>query len=180
MADIVINSCISGLHKTKVGAHRDVKLLVENDDSVSHIDPECMLVRVPAIEDIPPELHSAVSYPKSRNPRDPRQSDQLVKETAGKKVGNVPSNMCGLFRKLKRDTQVKEIYSFAVGERPLPSTRPATKQKFCKQRRIDKRGGGLVLECNYVLTLYPDVDRNVIVSRIQEIISAMDGDESVL
>ena len=36
MADIVISSCISGLHKTKVGANRDVQLLVENDDTIGH------------------------------------------------------------------------------------------------------------------------------------------------
>ena len=82
MANIIINSCISGVHKTKVGAHRDVKLLVLEDDSIQHIDPDCMLVRVPLLEDIPSELHSAVAYPKSRNPRDPRQTNQLVRETA--------------------------------------------------------------------------------------------------
>ena len=107
---VIINSRISGIHKTKVGAHRDVKLLVLEDDSIQHIDPDCMFVRVPLLEDIPSELHSAVAYPKSRNPRDPRQTNQLVKETAGRKVGNVPSNMCGLFRKLKRDAKVKEIH----------------------------------------------------------------------
>ena len=54
-------------------------------------------------------------------------------------------------------------------------------QKFSKQkRRLDRRGGGLVLECNYVLTLHPGVDRNVIISQIQDLISAMDGNESVL
>ena len=52
-------------------------------------------------------------------------------------------------------------YSFAVGERPLPSVRPSTKQKFNKQGRMDRRGGGLVLECNYVLTLCSGVDRKV-------------------
>ena len=181
MAEIIINSCISGLHKTKVGAHRDVQLIVEEDNSLPHIDPNCMLVKVPLIEDIPTELHSAVSYPKSRNPRDPRQMDQLVRDTAGKKVGNVPSNMCALFRELKRDSHVKEIHCFAIGERPLPSKRPAMLQKFSKQkRRLDRRGGGLVLECNYHLTLYPGVDRLAIISQIRDLISAMDGNESVL
>lgn len=110
MADIVVNSVISGLHKTKIGANRGVRLIVENDDSVKHIDPNCMLVRVPFLEDIPPELHGAIAYPKSRNPRDLRQTDQLVKETVGKKVGNIPANICGLFRRLKDNGEVREIH----------------------------------------------------------------------
>lgn len=110
MADIVLNSVISGLHKTKIGANRNVPLIVENDDSIPHIDPSCMVVKVPCLEDIPPQLHRAIAYPKSRNPRDPRQTDQLVKETAGKIVGNVPSNICGLFRRLKDDGEVREIH----------------------------------------------------------------------
>ena len=114
MADIVLHSVITGIHRTKVSAHRDERLMVEDDDTIPHIDPQCMLVKVPLLEDIPPELHSAIAYPKSRNPRDPRKCDQLVRETAGRKVGNVPSNLCGLFRKLKRDGQVKEIYWYVM------------------------------------------------------------------
>ena len=56
-----MNSAISGLHKTKIGANRDVRLIVENDDTISHIDPNCMLVKVPLLEDIPPELHNAIN-----------------------------------------------------------------------------------------------------------------------
>ena len=69
---IIITSVVAGVHRTKVGshpqielivgAHRDVQLLVENDDSIADIDPDCMLVTVSSIEDIPPELHSEVSY----------------------------------------------------------------------------------------------------------------------
>ena len=72
---------------------KEVPVLVEEDDSIPHIDPNCMLVKVPALDDIPHHLHGAVSYLKSRNPQDARQTDQLVRDTAGKKVGNVPSNL---------------------------------------------------------------------------------------
>ena len=44
---------ISGLHRTKIGANRNARLIVENDDTISHIDPNCMLVKVPLLEDIP-------------------------------------------------------------------------------------------------------------------------------
>ena len=110
MANIIITSVISGIHRTKVGSHRDVKLIVENDDSIQHIDPNCMVVRIPPIEDIPAELHRVVSYPRSRNPGDPRQTDQLIYQVAGRKVGNVPSNLCGLFRRLKQERKVKDIH----------------------------------------------------------------------
>ena len=75
---IVINSVITGLHETKVGAQRDVRLLVEADDSVGDIDPECMLVRAPSLEQIPPHLHYEIAYPKSRNPKSSRQKNQLI------------------------------------------------------------------------------------------------------
>jgi hypothetical protein len=107
--DIVITSVISGIHKTKIGANRHVELRVENDNTIPDIDSNCMAVWVPSIEDIPPELHQAIAYPKSRNPKDPRQRDQLVSETAGRKVGNVPSNLCGVLRRLKEKHLVKKI-----------------------------------------------------------------------
>ena len=110
MVDIIVKSVVAGIHKTKIGANREVRLLVEIDDSVPHIDPNCMLVRVPALINIPQRLHGAISYPKSRSPRDPRQTDQLVRQTAGKKVGNVPSNLCGLFRRLKNQRKVRDIH----------------------------------------------------------------------
>lgn len=110
MANITVTSVISGIHRTKVGSHREVKLIVENDDSIPDIDPNCMIVRMPLLEQIPVQLHGRVSYPKSRNPRDPRQTDQFVRDVAGKKVGNVPSSICGLFRNLKRQRKVKEIH----------------------------------------------------------------------
>ena len=110
MVNIIVTSVVGGIHRTKVGSHRDVKLLVEDDNNVAIIDPDCMVVRLPLLEDIPPVLHRAVTYPKSRNPRDPRQTDQLVCQVAGKKVGNVPSTLCGLFRRLKADGRVRKIH----------------------------------------------------------------------
>ena len=71
------------------------------------------------------------------------------------------------------------IFSFSVGERPKPSFQPATKQKYRRQERMDRRGGGLVLECNYVLTLLPGVDRSMIVKKIRDVISQMEGNETV-
>ena len=108
---VTVNSTITGIHKTKVGAHREIALAVEDDDSIPNIDPNCMLVRFPDLEDIPQRLHKAVTYPK--NPEHKRFFDQLVEDVVGQKVGNVPANICGLFRKLKRDGLVRRIQWYA-------------------------------------------------------------------
>ena len=96
---VTINSTIRGVHITKVGAHREIPLSVLEDNSISK-DPDCMLVRFPHLKDIPPRLHKAVTYKK--NPLHQRFVDQLVEDVVGEKVGNVPANICGLFRRLKR------------------------------------------------------------------------------
>ena len=49
----VIKSVIAGLHKTKIGANREVCLIVKNVSSILHNDPNCMLVKVPLLENIP-------------------------------------------------------------------------------------------------------------------------------
>lgn len=178
MANITITSVITGLHRTKISSHRDVKLIVENDDSLQDI-PDCVMVKVPTIDNIPPELHTAVAYPKSRNPKDPRQRDILVRETANKKLGNVPANLCGLFRKFRNSGEIKDIYCFAVGERPQRSIRPATFQKYRRRpNRLDQRGGGMVLECQYILEIGTG-NRVGIVNEIRNTITEMEGDETV-
>ena len=57
MAYITVMSIITGIHRTKVGSHRDVRLLVEDDDTIPGMDPNCMIVRIPPLEEIPPNRH---------------------------------------------------------------------------------------------------------------------------
>ena len=109
---VTVTFVVTGIHRTKFGAHRDISLLVEDDNSIPTIGPNCMLVRFPGIEDIPVHLHKVVSYP--RNPAHKRYNDQLAEDVAGKKVGNVPANICGLFRALKRDNVVRRIQWYVI------------------------------------------------------------------
>ena len=109
---IVITSVVTGIHITKVGAHKDISLLLENDDTIPDIDPNCILVRFPNIEQVPERLHKAVTYPK--NPVNKRFVDQLVEDVAGRKVGNVPANVCHLFRDLKRDSRVERLQWYVI------------------------------------------------------------------
>ena len=105
--NITVTSVVTGIHRTKVGSHKEIALLVDNDDSIPHIDPDCMVVRFPGIEEIPEQLHKAVTYPKNTDHK--QYVDQLVEGVVGKKVGNVPANICGLFRQLKRNGLIRDI-----------------------------------------------------------------------
>ena len=175
--DVTVTSVVTGIHRTKVGSHREIELLLEKDDSIPNIDPNCMIVRFPGLEDIPQRLHNAVTYPK--NPDHKRYVDQLVKDVVGRKVGNVPANFCGLFRRLKRDGHVRKIECFSTGERPRPSIQPHTQQKYREQRRMDRRGGGLVLDCHYILKLHATADRASVVGKVRDLIAQNEGDETV-
>lgn len=99
MPKIVIQfSTITGIHRTKVSSCEEVTLLVEKDDSIPHIDKECMKVIFP--DQVPNELLDNVTWPK--NPKNKRLTDQLVRDCLGKKVGNVPANLAHFFRKCLR------------------------------------------------------------------------------
>ena len=104
---VVIQSVVSGIHRTKVGAHKDIPLIMENDDSIPDIDPHCIMLMFPPKEQIPDNLHRAITYPK--NPAHKRYNDQLAEDVAGKKVGNVPANLCRLLREFQMDNRVKRV-----------------------------------------------------------------------
>jgi hypothetical protein len=55
---------------------------------------------------------------------------------------------------------------------------PNTREKFVKKDDMDRRGGGLVLECIYVLLVRP-VLRDDVISQIKETLSKMDGCETI-
>jgi hypothetical protein len=63
--EVIISSVVSGIHRTKVGGHREIPLLLVNDDTIPNIDPNCVVVRYPEIDQIPSHLHQAVTYPKN-------------------------------------------------------------------------------------------------------------------
>ena len=55
MVKIIITSVVAGIYRTKVGSHPNIKLVVENDDTVMGIDPCCVCVKIPNLEDLPPQ-----------------------------------------------------------------------------------------------------------------------------
>ena len=70
------------------------------------------------------------------------------------------------------------LFSYSVGERPLPSVSPATKQKFSREQ--NRRGGGLVLECQYVLEIAVGISSGSVVDKVKEVVARMEGNETVL
>ena len=179
MANIIIkDSVISGIHITKIGSHESIALNIEDDNSIQHIDPNCLKVMFPA--EVSDALLKEITYPK--NPANKRFKDQLVEDCLGKKVGNVPANLCGLFRKLVSEHYVCNIKCFSTGLKPRPSRRPPTQQTFRRNRSggSDRQGGGLILDCKYVLTIINTADRAMIVKRLRDLIEENDLDATVV
>ena len=106
-SQIKVRSVVTGIHITKVGGHKDIPLMLTNDNTIPLIDPNCIAAHFPDLEQIPSRLHGAITYPK--NPDHKRFEDQLVEDAAGRKVGNVPANLCRLFRELQVDSRVQKL-----------------------------------------------------------------------
>ena len=124
MPEIVIrNSTISGLHATRTSSHPDVVLKVLPDDTTSK-DVNAMKVMVPPLNDLSEDTLNQITWP--RNPDRRRFIDQRVRDVVGKKVGNVPANLCGIFRVLLRDGLVTKITAISSAVKPRASIRPPT------------------------------------------------------
>ena len=177
MAIVIKSSRITGIHRTKISSHEEVTLLVERDDSVQHIDPQCMKVMFPMF--VEHHLRDEIVWPK--NPAHKRFQDQRVRDCIGKKVGNVPANLAGLFRRILASNKVSKITSHSMGMKPQPSRRPPTKSKFRKGRggEKDRRGGGLVLACSYQLHLSDEKYRSSVLNEVGVFIEGDDGDEEL-
>ena len=177
MCDVtVVNSTISGLHITKKSSHPDIKLLVVPDSARASYDKNCLKVMCPELEQIPPELHGEIVWP--RNLKSRRPDDLLVKDVAGAKVGSVPANLCGLFKGLLDDGRVKSIECVSVASKPRASM--LGQRAFLKSASgKDRRGGGVVLDCKYII--HTEVTRRrEVINEIVQFLNGHDGDERVV
>ena len=64
MVKINIKSVVAGIHRTKVGSHPSIELLVEGDDTIPSIDPNCIVVHMPSRQQLPLRSLSLLNYPK--------------------------------------------------------------------------------------------------------------------
>ena len=151
MSSIIIrNSTISGLHATKCSSNPEVTLLVCPDTTWK--DSNAMKVVVPHLENLPLDSHDLVTWPKNHARK--RFVDQKIRDVAGKKVGNVPANLCGVFKDLLDEGIATRITARSTAMKPRVSTRPCTQQSFQKRPGLDRRGGGVVLDCIYIVHVH--------------------------
>ena len=59
----------------------------------------------------------------------------------------------------------------------MPSVAPASKQKYSRQ--LNRRGGGLVLECQYILEVRPGANCDMVVQEVRNVVDNLEGNEMV-
>ena len=176
----IINSLITGLHATKNGSHPSIALEVvaDNSNSAQLHDRNVLKVVCPLLENIPRAMHDEVVWP--RNPASKRYEDVLVSDVAGLKVGNVPANLCGLFKELLMSGLAQDVKCFATANKPRRSTVVPASQSFRKGQSggRDRRGGGVVLDCKYVFKVRTS-SRASVLEKINAFLVGNEGQEAV-
>ena len=159
-----IHSCIVGLHATGNGAHPLLLLDVENDDSVDK-DPDCMRVMC----NIVPTCHlRLVTWPGNV---DKGRPDQHAADIEGKKIGNVPANLCGFFR---RCGGIKRITAMAKTNHPVGVAGPRHAFKKMPTNLDDHCGKGVELPCVYQINP-EESQRSQVEARIREFLVNYNG-----
>ena len=112
----------------------------------------------------------------AKNPDRKRYIDQVVQDVAGKKVGNVPAILCAVFKDLVREVVATQITARSTAQKPRASSRPPTQQSFQKRvYGLDRRGGGVVLDCLYTINVTSS-GRSAAVRRLEDMIEKIGGD----
>ena len=98
---VLRNSCIKGYHIFQIKPHREIKMLVQNEDGNKY-DPFAMLIRMPELINIPIKLHNNITREAKSG-----KIVQTVKSIANKVVGRVPANLEKLFCDLQNQCHIK-------------------------------------------------------------------------
>ena len=99
----ILNSNIKGYHIFKLRPHPHIEMLVK-EERMNPYDPDAMLVMMPVLDDINPDLYDEVT--RERKGEDP---DQTVRTNFGKVIGRVPANIGKICTKLLKDGDVKNV-----------------------------------------------------------------------
>ena len=128
--------------------HIEIPMEVMLEEGNSH-DPYAMAIKMPPLQSINPSLHDLVTREEKKG-----QNTQIVRDIASEMVGRVPANLCKIFRKILSDRDVTTITCHAE-EAPNLSKIPPPQQSYKRNFRIkDRRGGGAVIPCRFVLTCH--------------------------
>ena len=113
-----------------------------------------------------------------QKPASKRCKDVLVRDVAGMKIGNVPANLCGLFKKLLMSGLAQSVLCYATANKPRSTIVPPSQSFRKSQLRSRDRGGRAVLDCKYVLKIQ-NSSRISAVGKINEFLVNNDGQEAI-
>ena len=142
------NSSIRGYHISKRRPHTAIEMLLEKEEDNSY-DVNAMVNKMPDMIQIDKQyLDFTVRPCKGKEP------EQKVKDNADKVIGRVAANICKVFKELITSNQVKKIMCMST-ENPNISKVPPSQQSFRKnQHGFDRRGGGGIIPCRYIIYCY--------------------------
>ena len=142
------------------------------DDGIHNIDPQAMQVVFP--NHVHPSLMDEITYPK--NPAHRRYRDQFVRDCFGKKLAMYRPISVDSFGNLL--TIVSLRLSIVIQLAPTwQSIIPESSQKFRRSNfgGRDRRGGGVVLDCDYELTLVNTSQRDHVLEKIRVFLRVHNG-----
>ena len=142
------NSSIRGYHFFKRRPHTAIEMLLEKEEDNSY-NVNAMFIKMPDLIQIDKQYLDITVRPcKGKEP------EQKVKDNAGKVIGRVPANICKIFKELITSNQVKKITCMST-DNPNISEVPPSQQPFRKnQHGFDRRGGGGIIPCRYIIYCY--------------------------
>ena len=136
---------IRGYYFFKRRPHTAIEMLLEKEEDKSY-DVNAMVIKMPDLIQIDTQYLDITVRPcKGKEP------EQKVKDNAGKVIGQVPANICKIFKELITSNQVKKITCIST-DNPNISKVPPSQQSFRKnQDGFDRRGGGGIIPCQYII-----------------------------
>ena len=172
----ISNSLIKGYHHFKICPHNDVEMFTEMEKD-NGFDPDAMAVRMPLEKDIQLELLDGIT-------REVKKGDaaQTVRSFAGRMVGRVPPNLGKIFKTSLNNSDVSKV-TCRSQMKPTQSKIPPAHQSYKRNAHgKDRRGGGAIIPCNYILqcrdSSYARVKEYLLTS-LKEL-ESHDGTEQVL
>ena len=141
-------SSIRGYYFFKRRPHTAIEMLLEKEEDKSY-DVNAMVIKMPDLIQIDTQYLDITVRPcKGKEP------EQKVKDNADKVIGRVAANICKVFKELITSNQVKKITCMST-ENPNISKVPPSQQSFRKnQHGFDRRGGGGIIPCRYIIYCY--------------------------
>ena len=151
----IAKSNIKGYHFFEVRPHLGIPLRVEmEEDNIRN--PNAMAIKMPSIDDIHQLLHKKITREGNKT-----RKEQRVCDIAGKQVGRVLANLCKLFKQLLKDGSVTKITCLMIDPPCLSQITPAQRSYKRNIKGDDRRGGGAVVHCKYLLSCYDAIYEKV-------------------